>query len=213
MEMTVTTQEGRLVVNNKAEFQRQITAITAHYSGLAVTDKAEAKRDRASVNRLLRAIDDKRKEAKRQYEAPFKAFEAELKELTEPLKAAGAAIDAQIKAIEDKERAERVAWVREEFDKLPQSTVAFEDVYDSSWELLSKSKAAILSELHAAVIAAQAVPKTAAPIHDVQTNAVGVPVFTFENKKARAITFFCTTSEFTLITQFADKLGVAYMEG
>ena len=95
MEMTVQPLNLSAVVFNKAEMAAAIAAINDRYKGLVVTDKAEAKRDRAEVNRLLKQIDDARKAVKRQYDAPLKAFEADIKELVEPLKASAAAIDQQ----------------------------------------------------------------------------------------------------------------------
>lgn len=108
MEMTVQPLNLSAVVFNKAEMAAAIATINDRYKGLVVTDKAEAKRDRAEVNKLLKQIDDARKSIKKQYEAPLKAFEADIKELVEPLKASGEAIDQQIKAIEERERQDKL---------------------------------------------------------------------------------------------------------
>lgn len=109
MELTIQPFDTAAVVFNKAELAAAVNAITERYAGLVVTDKAEAKKDRADVNRILKQIDDVRKTVKKQYEAPLKQFEVDIKEVVEPLKAAGAAIDAQIKTIEETERNERKA--------------------------------------------------------------------------------------------------------
>ena len=205
-------EAGRLAIANKAAFAAQIAELTEHYSVL-VTDKAEAKRDRATVNKILKSIDDKRKEAKRQYEAPFKAFEAELKELTEPLKDAGASIDAQIKALEDVERKERRAWIEEEYSKLP-TDVSLSEVWDDAWLNLSKSKASILSELTMAIMMAQAKPKDATPIDAVPTgyNGNGVPVFNFDEAREHKLTIFATSKQMENIERLLTQMGVFYME-
>lgn len=205
-------EAGRLAIANKAAFAAQIAELTEHYSVL-VTDKAEAKRDRATVNKILKSIDDKRKEAKRQYEAPFKAFEAELKELTEPLKVAGASIDAQIKALEEEERKERRAWIEEEYSKLP-TDVSLSEVWDDAWLNISKSKASILSELTMAIRMAQAKPKDATPIDAIPTgyNGNGVPVFNFDEAREHKLTVFATSAQMQNIERLLTQMGVFYME-
>lgn len=205
-------EAGRLVIANKAAFAAQIAELTDHYSVL-VTDKAEAKRDRAAVNKILKNIDDKRKEAKRQYEAPFKAFEAELKELTEPLKDASASIDAQIKVLEEEERKERRAWIEEEYSKFP-TDVSLSEVWDEAWLNLSKSKASILSELTMAIMMAQAKPKDATPIDAIPTgyNGNGVPVFNFDEAREHKLTIFATTAQMQNIERLLVQMGVFYME-
>lgn len=206
MEISVTTRAGTLAVDNKEVFASQIALITEAYQDLVVTDKAEAKRDRATINKLLKAIDDKRKEAKREYEAPFKAFEAELKELTEPLKEAGEAIDAQIKAIEESERLERKAWIEEQYSELP-TDIPLSDVWDEAWLNSSVSKQRVKAELTSAIITAQA-----SQIKPVAYNGNGIPVYNMEEPHTVALNISCTTSQLEVIEAFLDKLGVFYWE-
>jgi len=206
MEISVTTRAGTLAVDNKEVFASQIALITGAYKDLVVTDKAEAKRDRATINKLLKAIDDKRKEAKREYEAPFKAFEAELKELTEPLKEAGEAIDAQIKAIEESERLERKAWIEEQYSELP-TDIPLSDVWDDAWLNSSVSKQRVKAELTSAIITAQA-----SQIKPTSHNGNGIPVYNMEEPHTVALNISCTTSQLEVIEAFLDNLGVFYWE-
>lgn len=213
MDITVLTQEGSLEVVNKAAFVAQITAITEMYKGIVVTDKAEAKHDRAKVNKMLKAIDDKRKEAKRMYEAPFKAFEAELKELTDPLKEAGDAIDAQIKVIEEGERAERKAWIEEQYSTMP-TEIPLAEVWNDAWLNLSFSKQRVLSELTLALMAAQNTPKGTLKINEAPTviTPKGVPVYDFREPNNHVLTISCTSAQYEAIEAFLNQLGVFYWE-
>lgn len=75
------------------------------YQGLVVTEDGvkEAKKDRAMLNSLKKALDEKRIATKKQYLAPFEAFECKVKELVSLVDKPVAAIDAQIKAFEQQE--------------------------------------------------------------------------------------------------------------
>lgn len=155
MEMTVQPLNLAAVVFNKAEMAAAIAAINDRYKGLVVTDKAEAKKDRAEVNRLLGQIDDVRKAIKKQYEAPLKAFEADVKEVVEPLKASRDAIDEQIKRIEEQERNQRKAVIEAVYADMKPS-VPLSRVLDSRWYNLSTSEMKAVDGLTEAINAAEA---------------------------------------------------------
>lgn len=155
MELTIQPMNLSSVVFNKQEMAAAIAAINERYTGLVVTDKAEAKRDRAEVNRILKQIDDARKAVKKQYEAPLKAFEADIKELVEPLKASGEAIDAQIKAIEEQERKERREALEAVYADLD-ACVPLSRVWDDKWTNTSTSTNKAAESLTDAVRAAEA---------------------------------------------------------
>lgn len=156
MELTVQAPETMPVSWNKAEMAAAVLEIASRYAGLVVTDKAAAKADRAEVNRMLKQVDDVRKEVKRRYEAPLKAFEAELKEIVEPLRAAGAAIDEQIKAIEATEREERRQALVTAYEAAGTHNVPFERIFDPAWLNASTGETKALKALQAAVDAAEA---------------------------------------------------------
>lgn len=154
-ELMVQPVEAAAVRYNKSEMAAAIAAIASRYEGRVVIDKASAKRDRAEVNKMLREVDDARKAVKRAYEAPYKAFEAELREILEPLKLAGDAIDAQIKAIEQAEREERRAALEAVWDTTEHS-VPISRVFDIRWLNASVSLKKATDELAAAAAAAEA---------------------------------------------------------
>lgn len=211
-DITVVSREGKIAIENKATFQAYIAEIVDRYKDVIVVDKAEAKKDRATINKLLKNIDERRKDVKREYEGPLKAFEAELRAMTEPLKQAGEAIDAQIKIIEAEERKERRAQIEAEYAKLP-TNVPLSEVWDDSWLNVSKSMANVIREMLSALLAAQNTPKTATVIADEGVNQHGVPVFDFSEVSQYTLTITCTEKQMSSITAFLDSLKVFYMEG
>ncbi len=89
------------------------------YKGRVYTNDTitEAKKDRASLNKLATAIDEKRKEMKAMYLAPYEQFEKEAKELISMIKTVSAEIDAQVKAYEEFRKQEKQQFIEEQIYK------------------------------------------------------------------------------------------------
>ena len=88
---------------NYEELKRELAAKVEPYKGLIVTEDAipTAKADLANIRRLMKALDDRRKEVKKEYEAPLKDFEAQIKDIISVANEAADNIDGQIKAFEN----------------------------------------------------------------------------------------------------------------
>ena len=89
---------------NFEELKGQLAESLALYTGLVVTEDGikGAKEDRAKLNKLREALENKRKEVKRECMAPYTDFEAKVKELVGLIDQPIAAIDAQLKAVIDR---------------------------------------------------------------------------------------------------------------
>lgn len=76
-------QPGLVSIDNFQELKTALTAVLAHYEGVVYTEDrlADAKADKKELSRLRRDIDDRRKEIKKAYLAPYQDFEAQVKEL------------------------------------------------------------------------------------------------------------------------------------
>lgn len=123
---------------NKEEFEAAIEAAVKDYTDLAYTDDQikEAKADRAELNKLKKAIDERRKAVKKAISAPYDEFEKEVKEVTQKLDAAVGQIDSQVKAYEEKQKAEKKAAIEECFRSkvgLLEGTVTIDHVFDPKW--------------------------------------------------------------------------------
>lgn len=81
----------------------------ARYDGVVYDDSqmAEAKKDRANLNKLAQAIDAKRREMKQLYLQPYEEFETQAKEIAGMIKKQAEAIDAQVKAFEAARKQEK----------------------------------------------------------------------------------------------------------
>ena len=86
------------------------------YAGRIYTEDTvnEAKRDRATLNKLSDAIDTRRKEMKAMYLRPYEEFETQAKELTARIKDVSAEIDGQVKAFENFRKEEKKEKIKAE---------------------------------------------------------------------------------------------------
>lgn len=125
----------------------------AAYEGRVYTEDtvAEAKRDRANLNKLSKAIEDKRKELKSVYLTPYNSFEAQAKELVAMIKKQSDAIDAQVKAYDQKRRDEKLEKIKTEL-YTPMigdlaKLVPYKKLHDPKWLNVTVSMGAVSEAL------------------------------------------------------------------
>lgn len=123
------------------------------YEGRVYTEDtiAQAKKDRATLNKLAEAIDTKRKEMKAKYLEPYEAFDRDTKELKAMIKDQVAEIDAQVKAQEKFKKDEKLEKIKAELyvpmiGKLAE-LVPYEKLHDPKWLNVSTSMSTISTEL------------------------------------------------------------------
>lgn len=137
---------------NYDELKAWITESLAKYKGLVYTDDniAQAKKDRALLNKLVDAIDTARKEKKAQYLAPYEEFERQAKELAALVKEQSNEIDKQAKAYEEKQKAKKLDAIRaiyaEKIGNLA-ALVPYERLHDAKWLNVSVSMPSIETAL------------------------------------------------------------------
>lgn len=125
----------------------------AAYEGRVYTEDtvAEAKRDRANLNKLSKAIEAKRKELKSVYLTPYNSFEAQAKELVAMIKKQSDAIDAQVKAYDQKRRDEKLEKIKTELyapmiGDLAEA-IPYEKLHDPKWLNVTVNMTAISEAL------------------------------------------------------------------
>lgn len=138
---------------NYAEVKAWIEDGLARYKGIVYDESqiAEAKKDRANLNKLVQALDAKRKEMKSLYLNPYEEFEAQAKELIALVKEQAAAIDAQVKAYDDRRREEKLEKIKTEcyapmignLAKL----VPYDRLHDPKWLNVTCSAGTIATEM------------------------------------------------------------------
>ena len=127
---------------NFDELKRSLSLQLEKYNGLVITDDAigKAKKDRAKLNNLKKAIDDKRKEIKRDYSKPLTDFEAEIKTLTALIDKPIEAIDTQVKAYENVAREAKMQDIKDHFSVAIGELaplISFERIYEKEWSNVS----------------------------------------------------------------------------
>lgn len=111
---------------------------------------AQAKRDRANLNKLADAIDGKRREMKATYLRPYEEFAAQAKELTAMVKATADAITAQIKTYDDFRKQEKQAEIVKLYEVMIGNLadlVPYERLHNPKWLNVTFSMGAVSDEL------------------------------------------------------------------
>lgn len=146
--------EGEIqpVVWNYDEVRAGVADKLAQYKDRAYTPDTirGAKADRAALNKLRDAVADARRSKKKEYLAPFAAFEAQCREIEGMIADTGAAIDRQIKAFEAEEAEQKKAEIQACYDEAVgelQELVPLEAVWSHRWLNKTYSMRMIREEL------------------------------------------------------------------
>lgn len=101
-EFDVTEMRPALISANFSEVEADLTQMMTAYQGLEVTEDnvSERKADLATLRKIRKAIDDKRKAIKKDYNKPFEAFEKNCKKLTGIIDAEITRIDTGVKELD-----------------------------------------------------------------------------------------------------------------
>lgn len=104
---------------NHEQLKKELAERLEHYNGLVVTEDAikEAKADRAKLNKLRTAFDEKRKDVKKACLSPYEDFEKKVKEVVAMIDKPIAAIDTQVKAFEEARRQEKYAAIQSFYEE------------------------------------------------------------------------------------------------
>ena len=122
MELRITTQMDPGILPeiqwNHEDLKREIAAKAAEYKAIAYTDEQEKemRKDRATLNKLVTAFEDQRKQVKKFYQAPYDKFEAQVKEVLHPVREAIKTIDAGLSEIERDYRLKKTNKMRELYE-------------------------------------------------------------------------------------------------
>ena len=94
------------VVWNYEALKKELTEQLQNYKGAvyAPDQISMAKADRAKLNKVSTALNDRKIDIKKQYLEPYSLFETQIKELVDMVKQCSDAIDAQVKAAEEAEK-------------------------------------------------------------------------------------------------------------
>lgn len=100
---------------NFEELKAELTEKVRLYETIAYTDDQiqEAKKDKANLNKLKKALNDERIRREKEYLAPFNAFKAQINEIIGIIDKPVTVIDKQVKAYEDQKKQEKKESIKE----------------------------------------------------------------------------------------------------
>ena len=135
---------------NNEELKAEIAEKVKDYKNLVYTDNQikDAKADRAKLNKLVKALEDKRKEVKKECLLPYEKFEKQIKEVVEIINEPIALIDGQVKEYEEQKKKEKQEQIEKMFEeKNIFDWLKFEKIFDTKWLNATTSIQKIESEI------------------------------------------------------------------
>ena len=102
------------ILYNYEELKAELTEKVQHYETLVYTDDQikEAKADRATLNKLKKALSDERIRREREYMQPFNEFKSRINEIISIIDKPVAVINKQIKEYEDTKKQEKLEEIK-----------------------------------------------------------------------------------------------------
>lgn len=135
---TIKLVPGELIFNFD-ELKGQLSERLENYKGLVVTEdnEREVTKDKAELNKLVKAIDDYRKNQKKEMSAPITEFENKCKELTSLVTNVVTPIADQLKAFEDARKEEKRTEVQSQVEKII-NDLGLNQTYSSQLDIIDK---------------------------------------------------------------------------
>lgn len=129
---------GANIQTNKEAVKAYLTDLTAPYATMIVAEDeiALAKKDLASLRKIVTSIEDQRKAVKKAWMKPYDSYEADCKELVGVVNEAIGNIDGQLKDYDRRKKEEKRERLNALFDENSADVadyISFEDVFDSKW--------------------------------------------------------------------------------
>lgn len=152
------TEDGflRVIKWNKEELEAAVRQKIASYENVVYTEDnlKQAKADRAELNKLTKAIEERRKMVKKIINEPYDIFESELKEILALIQKPVKIIDKQVKAFEDQQKEEKKKSIRAAYDETIgdlAEVLPFDRVFDSRYLNQTYKLAAAQADVQAKV--------------------------------------------------------------
>lgn len=148
-EMELKVNEYQLPANilfNYEELKAELTEKVGIYESMVYTDDQIqlAKKDKANLNNLKKALNDERIRREKEYMQPFNNFKAQINEIISIIDKPVAVIDKQVKAYEDKQKQDKLEKIKEFFNtrQFP-DYITLEKIMDARWLNASVSMKAV----------------------------------------------------------------------
>ena len=135
---------------NHEEIKKEVAEKVSYYKNLVYTDDQiqDAKKDRAKLNKFVQALEEKRKEIKKQCLTPYEDFERQMKEIIQIVNEPINMIDSQVNEYYQKKKDEKADKIKEIFVEIGfQPFVKFESIFNAKWLNTSVSLKKIKEEM------------------------------------------------------------------
>ena len=144
---------------NYEELKKELTEKAAFYTNIVFTSDQmqDAKKDRAELNKLKKALNDERIRQEKEYMKPFNDFKSKVNEIIKIIDEPVKAIDSQIKTFEEQKKAEKLEAVKDAFADIKRAFsevnqtdlewLSFEQIFDSKWLNASVSMLKVQEEI------------------------------------------------------------------
>lgn len=135
---------------NFDELKQEITERASTYVNLVYSDEQiqDAKKDRATLNKFVKALSDERIKIKKECMKPYEDFEAKIKELDKIVNAAISNIDSQVKGYEEKKKQEKLDEITNFFNSTNHPEwLHISQIMNEKWLNASVSMKAVIGEM------------------------------------------------------------------
>lgn len=138
LELVVSQEELGFLETNAKNIKEKVLAILPNYSAENYDESNidVAKADKALLNKSAKALNDKRIELEKKFNAPFEEFKTIIKETTDLIKQASSKIDEVVKDVDNKEKNKRkeiiVKNYEEKINEL-KDILPLEKIFEDKW--------------------------------------------------------------------------------
>lgn len=124
------------IVWNADEIAKEVAEKVGYYKNLVYTEDqvAEAKKDRAKLNKFVKALKDKDREIKERCLAPYEEFHNQMLKIIYLVEEPAALIDKQVKEYEEEQKRQKIAAISDLFEKKGfQPWVTLDRIMNPKW--------------------------------------------------------------------------------
>ncbi len=177
-------------VFNFSEIKAEISEKVQKYETLVYTDEQirDAKKDRAALNKLKKALNDERLKREREFIQPFIEFKAQVAELVNIIDKPIALIDAQVKEYDEKRKREKQMEIGNLWDEMPNKPewLQLKQIFEDSWLNATEKLSSIKDRLSGWIARANEDIKTLESMPDIDIEAIDTYKITLDLNRAIA---------------------------
>jgi hypothetical protein len=190
MEIRVETPELPEIRFNFSELREEIMLAVEKYKTLVYGEDElkEAKKDRATLNKLKTALEDECKRRKAEYMKPYEDFKKKVDELCAIIKEPIAAIDKQLKEAEDKRKAEKRDEIGAYWTQIEKPAaldwLTLPKIFDETWLNATVTMRSVKDEIDGWIYRVETELKTLASLPEFSFEAIETYKMTLDINKA-----------------------------